>query len=446
MGIKNLHYFLLILIHIFLGIAVFYCPPIAKMYGFFILIFGVYFIVANKNKNHEVLYASAYLVGAEVFLRATNGGPNYEFGKYCILLFMILGIYYSGIPKKINLFWIFILLLIPSIIFTLYLTEFELTNKILFSVSGPICLGVCSLYTFRKNISSEEINTILLAIGMPSVTTCFYLLIQSPPIIQSIRSIESNYLLSGNFGPNQMATSLGLGMFVFFLRLVLIPTNKFINVLNCILIGLLFHRALLTFSRGGIITGVLIIVILLISTSLNSSYKSKIITRTVLFIVLFSSVFAITSCKTNEYLMKRYDNQKLLNILTPKGNDGRPDLALTEIKMFIENPILGVGAGLASEKRKLEFKTQGLTHNEFTRVMAEQGFLGIISIFILIIIPIQIYFGNKNNVYFFSFYAFWFLTINHSAMRIAAPSFVYALTLLHINTRKKSQSVQAGCN
>jgi O-antigen ligase len=144
--------------------------------------------------------------------------------------------------------------------------------------------------------------------------------------------------------------------------------------------------------------------------------------------------------------MKRYDNQKLLNLLTPKGNDGRPDLALTEIKMFTENPVLGVGAGLGAIKRKLEFKTQGCSHNEFTRMMAEQGFLGIISILLLIIIPIQIYFGNKNNVYFFSFYAFWFLTINHSAMRIAAPSFMYALTLLHINSRKKSQSVQEGYN
>lgn len=436
MEIKNNHYFSLLLVHVFLGILIFYFPIIAKFYGIFIFVFGVGFIFKNKNKNQEVLYVSAYLVGAEVFLRATNGGLNYEFGKYSIVLFMILGIYFSGIPKKSNLFWFFIVLLIPSILLTLYLKEFEVKNRILFSLSGSICLGVCSLYTFKKNITSAEINTVLLAIGLPSVTTCFFLLVQSPPILQSIKSSESNYLLSGNFGPNQMATSLGLGMFVFFLRILLVSSNKYLNILNCILFSLLFHRALLTFSRGGIITGLLIIVILLISTAYNSNFKNRIITRIGLFIVLFFGVFFVTSCQTNDYLMRRYNHQSVLSLLTPKGNDGRPDLALTEIKMFAENPILGVGAGLGTEKRELEFKTQGCSHNEFTRMMAEQGMFGIISILILIFIPIQLYFGNKNNIYFFSFYAFWFLTINHSAMRIAAPSFIYALTLLNVNGYK----------
>ena len=31
-----------------------------------------------------------------------------------------------------------------------------------------------------------------------------------------------------------------------------------------------------------------------------------------------------------------------------------------------------------------------------------------------------------------SFYVLWFLTINHSAMRIALPGFIYALSLIKI--------------
>jgi hypothetical protein len=31
------------------------------------------------------------------------------------------------------------------------------------------------------------------------------------------------------------------------------------------------------------------------------------------------------------------------------------------------------------------------------------------------------------------FVLFWLLTINHAAMRIAAPAFVYSLSLLNIN-------------
>jgi hypothetical protein len=33
----------------------------------------------------------------------------------------------------------------------------------------------------------------------------------------------------------------------------------------------------------------------------------------------------------------------------------------------------------------------------------------------------------------FPFLLFWFLTINHAAMRIAAPAFIYALSLLKVH-------------
>ena len=46
---------------------------------------------------------------------------------------------------------------------------------------------------------------------------------------------------------------------------------------------------------------------------------------------------------------------------------------------------------------------------------------------------------DKSNLYLYSCVAFWFLTINHSSMRIAAPAFVYGLSLISIvNAKKKS--------
>ena len=40
--------------------------------------------------------------------------------------------------------------------------------------------------------------------------------------------------------------------------------------------------------------------------------------------------------------------------------------------------------------------------------------------------------GNKENIYVFCFVLFWLLTINHAAMRLAAPAFVYSLSLLKV--------------
>ena len=65
-------------------------------------------------------------------------------------------------------------------------------------------------------------------------------------------------------------------------------------------------------------------------------------------------------------------------------------------------------------------------------MLAEHGSLGIICLLILFITPIILYLDNKEHIYMFCFLTFWLLTINHAAMRTAAPAFIYALTLLKV--------------
>ena len=59
-------------------------------------------------------------------------------------------------------------------------------------------------------------------------------------------------------------------------------------------------------------------------------------------------------------------------------------------------------------------------------------FFGILMLIILFLTPIILFFRNLNHIYLISFYLFWFLTINHAAMRTAAPAFFYALTLIKV--------------
>jgi hypothetical protein len=72
------------------------------------------------------------------------------------------------------------------------------------------------------------------------------------------------------------------------------------------------------------------------------------------------------------------------------------------------------------------------SHNEITRMLAEHGLFGILGLLILFITPFVLYIHNRQHLYFLSFFIFWLLTINHAAMRTAAPAFVYALTLLSV--------------
>ena len=72
------------------------------------------------------------------------------------------------------------------------------------------------------------------------------------------------------------------------------------------------------------------------------------------------------------------------------------------------------------------------SHNEMSRILAEHGLFGAFAFLILLLAPLIYRMKNRSNIFFFSFYFFWLLTINHSAMRIAAPGFIYALCLLNI--------------
>src|SRR6478752_536399 len=100
MQLKERNYLFLIIIHLALGVGIFIAPFLSKIYGVLILFFGVYYIIKTSNRNNEALYAAAYVVGAEVFLRMTDGALLYEFGKYGVMIFLFLGMLYSGFSKN----------------------------------------------------------------------------------------------------------------------------------------------------------------------------------------------------------------------------------------------------------------------------------------------------------------------------------------------------------
>ena len=99
---------------------------------------------------------------------------------------------------------------------------------------------------------------------------------------------------------------------------------------------------------------------------------------------------------------------------------------------FLDNPIFGIGVGKNKEYRLETTGIDAASHNEITRMLAEHGMFGLFGLIILLITPMVLYLNNQQNIFVFSFVVFWILTINHAAMRLAAPAFVYALSLLKV--------------
>lgn len=432
---KEQTYIKFILSHIFIGFLVFLFPVLAKIYWLSIIIIGLYFVVKNKNKNNEVLLVAAYIAGAEVFLRTTFGTPFYEFGKYFIIFFVGLGTFYDGIPKIKNPYWIYLILLLPSIIIGITTIEIDIRKKLLFDILGPLCLGICAIYTYRKKVSNADLDNILLSFGLPIISCCFFLLFAYPITNTTIENTESNYYLSGKFAPNQISTVLGFGTFIFFCRTVFLKTSIKITFFNIILTCCLLYRGLLSFSRGGMLTGLAIILLISILVFFLEKETTIFKQKIPLSALLFCLVFVFANYQTDNLLFKRYMNQNPSGLYKSKEVNGREDLALEEIEIFRENPITGIGAGGVKEMRKTKNGSLISTHNEMTRLLAEHGLFGVLSIILLIIFPLLNYFKNPHNYYLLCFFAFWFLTVNHSGMRTVSPAFIYALSLLAINKK-----------
>jgi O-antigen ligase len=429
-------YLYLVLFHVFIGLLIYFVPFTAKLYGYSIFISGLYFVIKTQNRNHEVLIIAAYITGSEVLLRMTAGNISYEFSKYGVMIFVFIGMYFSGFSKSATPYWVFLLLLIPSVVISTFVLDFDtnVRTTIAFNISGPVCLAIASLYTYRRKITLEQVNNILLSMGLPIISCMVYLTLYTPDIRDVITGTGSNFETSGGFGPNQVATFLGLGMFIFFSRIILESRSKFLVILNLIIVFNISYRGMVTFSRGGMITGFLMIVLLLVFLYFKSNYRGKVKLNYIIVIITMAmlSIWGYTSLQTGGLINKRYANQDAAGRAKESKFTGREDIAQNEINTFLENPIFGVGVGKGVEVREAETGVFVLSHDEITRMLAEHGTLGIFALLILFFTPLILYLENSFNMFLLCFVAFWFLTINHAAMRTAVPAFVYSLSLLNV--------------
>lgn len=433
---KDKNYLWLIVIHVLIGVFVYLVPIFSKVYGYGILLAGALVLLKTRNRKNEVLYICAYIVGSEVFLRMTEGNPSHEFGKYGVFAFLLIGIIYSGFSKNALPYLFFIIILLPSILIANETVDLsvEFRKKMIFNLSGPICLGLASIYTFGKRISMNEMGNILLMMGLPIISTAAYVNLYAPSIKDGLKGTGSNMLLSGGFGPNQVATIFGLGMFIFFTRVILYSRTKLMFVTNLIIAFYVSYRGFLTFSRGGMLTGFGMIIIFIFFMYINSAYRGKV--KLNYIIILITAVMAVTwlytSIKTEGLIEKRYTNRDAFGREKKDVLTGRGELAEDEIQMFLDNPFFGIGVGKGTDIRSEKNGFLTASHDEITRMLAEHGALGILGLMILFFTPVLYFLGNKQNLYLFCFITFWFLTINHAAMRTASPSFVYALALLKV--------------
>lgn len=399
-------------------------------------VFGLYQVLKTSNKNNEVLLISGYIVGVEVFLRMTEGNPIHELSKYEVIFFLVLGLFYSGLSKHSYIYGIFLLLLVPGIIKGANELSFAVNVRkaIAFNISGPICLGISALYCYLRPVTVDFFNKLFVCVGLPLVSMAVYLFLYTPSIRDVVTGTQSNFEASGGFGPNQVSTLLGLGIFVFFALMLLYSKSKKIMILNIIITAVMAFRGIITFSRGGVITGVTMIIVLLGIVYYHSGKKVKSKLAIIILVTVMggTGIWLYSSYQTKGMIDYRYTNKDARGKVKEDRLGGRERISGTELQMFLENPLLGGGVGMNAEYREEIIGERVSTHNEMTRMLADHGSFGVVSLLILLLTPLLLSFNNRLHLFLLVFYIFWLLTINHAAMRIAAPAFIYALSLLKV--------------
>jgi O-antigen ligase len=415
---------------------------LAKVYSVLIVFLGIRFIIKSKNKNNEAIYWSAYMVGSEVLFRMSGGMFFYELPKYSVFLFLGTGLYVEGKRHHVSVSYLFyIILLLVGIAFMDIPFNESIRKAIAFNLSGPILLGLSAIYFYKRKIGIEELLDVLFYMVLPIISMLSLLYFKTPDFKVIAFGGSANFEASGGYGPNQVATILGMGVFIFTIHLFFKKRIFFMLFLDIFIFMYLIFRGLLTFSRGGMLTAFIAITVFIFFYIISTKDKLKNLVKYAGIISLSAiALWLYTSNVTGGMLENRYTNKNARGIEKSDISTGRIDLFKGELDNFYENPFFGIGVGGSKFERMEDVGIEAASHNEVSRLLSEHGMIGLIILILLLVIPAKHILSQPYlaKAFLSAFLLLWFLTINHSAMRIAFPAFIYGLSLIIITNDEEN--------
>lgn len=409
-------------------------PVMASLHAVVCVALGVG--IAAIRPMRDVALVIAYIAGSEVLWRMTGAGLFWEFGKYGVCAVAVVALFRIRARRNRGLALGYFALLVPSTLLTLTAVDFDRGRQLLsFNLSGPLSLTLCVLFFSNARLNTDDIRRVFLALIGPvlGIAALSYF-----SITGASSDIEfgnaSNFVTSGGFGPNQVSAMLGLGLLF---ALLLLFERKLPWGLRAPLLALavLFGvQSALTFSRGGLalaFAGASIAMVYLVRDR-----------RTRITLLVVASLLFVVGREIVVPRLEEFTKGKLVDRYTSVDPSGRGNLANDDLEIFADNPLMGVGPGMATKLRE-ERGHIGAAHTEFTRLLSEHGVLGGLAIIMLLLLCLRTVLDARTLTTraFVGAMVVWFLLfLAIHAMRIVAPSFVFGLAC---GIARSSPQVQA---
>jgi len=411
-------------IHVPLAVLLYASAQLSTIHAIIIGCIGLV-LIYRRAPLVQFAYLAAYIAGAEVLWRMTKAGVFWEYGKYLTIFVLIIALfnYRKLAVSKLSLFYLFLLL--PGVLITVLSVNWpEARDNISGYFSGHVALVVCICFFSQTTFSKKQVGRLLWFLIMPVVSIAMLAFSASQTITEW--SANSNNLASGGFSANQVSNTLGLGLLAIWVLLLYIRLNWFTRIAVAVL-GLWFlAQALLTFSRGGVLTAIIPGILITIPILFDPRRRMQIIPLVIGVLIFALMIGPALDSLTNGALTQRYTETD------KRALTGRDDIVAGDLNAFMEHPVLGVGVGLAAPYRN------GIAaHTEYSRMLGEHGLLGLAALVLLIVMFLMNLQRNwkvplaRSMVISAALWAFIYLT--QAAMRTVAPSLLLALIFAQFN-------------
>jgi hypothetical protein len=421
------------LIHIPLGVLIYNAGIFAILHPIGAFSVGLYWAMQKRVRLERVALAIAYIIGAEVLWRMAQVPVFWEFGKYGSATIAIVALVRRNHYTVPKLPLVYFAVLLPACVLTFIHLDLDKAQGTLSSnLSGPLLLLVCCWFFSYVKITSLQLRQLFFAIIVPLFSVACATLFYTVTIEDIQFTSESNFATSGGFGPNQVSSMLGLGAFTALICLIVFANSSKHKIYFMLAAVLFSAQSVLTFSRGGIynaVGAILIVALLELRSPIEAAKRlAPVAALVILFLVL---IFPILNDFTGGNLGERFEDT---------GTTQRGEIVESDLHIFLENPVLGVGVGAAYSNRERFLERKAMSHTEFSRLISEHGMFGLVA-FLSLIAMIIINFRRQRSVLGRAVIAgatVWcVLFMLNAGMRMAAPSFMWGLTFVTIVNRNQ---------
>jgi O-antigen ligase len=398
----------------------------------------VYFLAASLLALNQVLRATTldqalvsifYILPIDVLWRMTGTIQPWEGGKYLTtFLCLLIVARFRGSTRRAGLPALFIVVLLPALYSTYYARGFaDARGQAVFYLAGPVSFAALAVVCGQITIRWSQLERLLWVLLGPIVAIAL-ITTQATGHLQAsdYSATHSNEGATGGFGPNQVSAILSIGAIVCILIVLRDVRIHFRLIAGGIALWMAGQSAL-TFSRGGLVNLIAALVVIIPALLLHRKIGPRlVVTLTIGVLIVGLLVIPGLERATGGAIEARFQDRQVT---------GRATLVDVDLEIFRHTLPFGAGIAGADPLHVVGDTTNVASHNEYTRLLAEHGILGILALFALAAMVVGGFLRQPGNLgrAWSGGLAFWGLAeLSHSGSRIALGMGVIALAMLRV--------------